>query len=85
MLHEIACHMPVVCWCDDGEVYCRVYDPFIKDNLLCEWEIGNFHNPYAKQIKVHLKLLRAPHVTKTVELKKKLGELVMIHQIHQTF
>jgi len=41
---------------------------------LCE--TNPYLDPYAKQIKVHLTLLHAPHVTKQVNWRKKVGELL---------
>jgi len=61
---------------DGGEVHCRIYDLWLsriyKQTIAWKWarplKILQYWylylDPYAKQIKAHLTLLRMPHVTK---------------------
>jgi len=76
---------------DDGEVHCRVYDPWLswiyKQTIVWKWtgllKILQYRypylDPYAKQIKVHLTLLRAS-CYKTGKLAKKSWRIVVIRQ-----
>jgi len=61
---------------DDGEVHCRVYDPWLSYiSKLWAKTLQYRHpylDPYIKQIKAHLMLLCTPHVTKAGKLAKKL-------------